>query len=93
MSTIARTFRRSDEDVQFATVMASLLSPYLTDPEGDVCLAVDARSGELTGLANWEWQERAEADSGLTAQEMADELGIVILRAKPGEEEFSPVTH
>ena len=93
MSTITRTFRRSDEDVQFAMVMAALTSPYLPDPEGDVCLAVDARTGDLTGIANWEWQEEAEEQSGLTAQQMADEVGVVILRAKPGEDVFTQVTH
>jgi hypothetical protein len=93
MSTITRTFRRSDEDVQFALVMAAMLTPYVDDPEGDLCLAVDSHTGDLTGLANWHWQEQAESDSGLTAQQMADEVGIVIYRAKPGEETFTPVTH
>lgn len=93
MSTTTRTFRRSDEDVQFAMVMTALTSPYLPDPEGDVCLAVDARTGDLTGIANWEWQEEAEEQSGLTAQQMADEVGVVILRAKPGEDVFTQVTH
>lgn len=93
MSTTTRTFRRSDEDIQFAMVMTAFTSPYLPDPEGDVCLAVDARTGDLTGIANWEWQEQAERDSGLTAQQMADEVGVIILRAKPGEDVFTQVTH
>jgi hypothetical protein len=71
--------------------MMGALAGFVTDPHGDLCLAT--QDGELSGLADWRWQEMAEEQTGQSTQEVADEVGVIIYRARPGEDEFTQVTH
>lgn len=92
MSITTRTFHRSDEDVAFGIFLGGMLG-YVSDPDGDLCLAIRSDNGELSGIADWSWQERSEEQTGQTTQEVADEVAVVIYRAHPGEETFTQVTH
>lgn len=89
-NTITRVPSRTDGDVEFGLMMGSILG-FVSDPSGDLCVALDY-TGELSGLADWSHQERAEEETGLSAQEIADEAGVVIFRLRPGEDTAERIT-
>lgn len=72
MAANTRTYARTDEDVQFSVFMGSLMGT-VTDPDGELVLAIDPATGEVHAAADRVVHDQYLMVNGLASDEEAAE--------------------